>query len=148
MSLTIREAQAQDLAVVLELYRELGSEQVRLEEAEGILRRMQQYPDYRLYVAILENRIVGTFVLLIMDNLAHGSAPMGVVDNVAVHPDLQRQGIGAEMMRFAMKRCREKGCYKLSLSTNLKREVAHRFYESLGFQKHGFSFIVEPSEGT
>jgi GNAT superfamily N-acetyltransferase len=45
-------------------------------------------------------------------------------------------------MQFAVDRSREKGCYKLMLSSNAKRERAHAFYESLGFERHGFSFRV------
>ena len=36
------------------------------------------------------------------------------------------------------------GCYKMALSSNLKREAAHRFYDSLGFGRHGYSFLIEP----
>jgi GNAT superfamily N-acetyltransferase len=46
------------------------------------------------------------------------------------------------MMRFAMDRCAEAGCYKLALSSNVRREDAHRFYERLGFVQHGLSFSV------
>ena len=38
---------------------------------------------------------------------------------------------------------RAKGCYKLVLSSNAKRERAHAFYESLGFERHGYSFRIE-----
>jgi len=38
--------------------------------------------------------------------------------------------------------CRSAGCYKLALSSNLKRAGAHRFYDSLGFERHGFSFVT------
>jgi len=48
-------------------------------------------------------------------------------------------------MDFAMNYCQSKGCYKLALSSNLNREEAHRFYERLGFKKHGYSFSVELS---
>lgn len=34
-------------------------------------------------------------------------------------------------------------CYKVTLSAYLKRDRAHRFYESLGFTKHGYSFLLE-----
>jgi hypothetical protein len=47
------------------------------------------------------------------------------------------------MMAFARNRCREKGCYKLVLSSNGKRERAHAFYESLGFARHGYSFRLD-----
>jgi GNAT superfamily N-acetyltransferase len=46
-------------------------------------------------------------------------------------------------MAYAMDICRAKGCYKLVLSSNQKREDAHRFYEKLGFTKHGYSFLIE-----
>ncbi len=31
------------------------------------------------------------------------------------------------------------------LSANLIREDAHRFYEAVGFKKHGYSFLVSLS---
>lgn len=34
----------------------------------------------------------------------------------------------------------ESGCYKLALSSNLKREKAHAFYDALDFERHGYSF--------
>jgi predicted GNAT family acetyltransferase len=42
-----------------------------------------------------------------------------------------------------MDRCKESGCYKLMLSSNIKRDLAHQFYEKLGFKKHGYSFTIE-----
>jgi GNAT superfamily N-acetyltransferase len=62
---------------------------------------------------------------------------------VGVMPEMQEKGIGKTMMKFALKQAKEKGCYKMTLSSNLKRERAHKFYESLGFKKHGFSFLME-----
>jgi len=47
------------------------------------------------------------------------------------------------MIRFALQRCREADCYKLALSSNLKRAGAHAFYESLGFVKQGYSFVAD-----
>ncbi len=44
-------------------------------------------------------------------------------------------------------RCQEAGCYKMSLSSNLKRAQAHAFYESIGFEKHGYSFWVHKEAG-
>ena len=93
-----------------------------------------------------EGEIIGTFALLIMDNLAHQGTPSGVVEDVAVLNDLQGKGIGKLMMEFAMAKCKEAGCYKLVLSSNVKRIEAHAFYESLDFEKHGFSFRVKFAE--
>jgi GNAT superfamily N-acetyltransferase len=48
------------------------------------------------------------------------------------------------MMEHARALAREAGCYKLALSSNQKRVEAHAFYERIGFERHGFSFVVAP----
>ncbi len=65
------------------------------------------------------------------------------MEGIAVAPDLQGRGIGAMMMRHAIEVASEQGCYKLALSSNLKRKEAHRFYEKLGFRQHGVSYLVD-----
>ena len=60
-----------------------------------------------------------------------------------VAPPLHGRGIGQAMMRYAMDVGRRKGCYKLMLSSNAKRERAHAFYEALGFARHGYSFRID-----
>ena len=35
------------------------------------------------------------------------------------------------------------GCYKVVLSSSDKRDNAHEFYQSLGFEQHGYSFVVD-----
>jgi len=144
-SVQIREAARTDLPDILRLYAqpEMDDGQVlSLADAERLFGRMARYPDYRIYVAIRDDRIVGTFALLIMDNLGHQGAPSGVIEDVAVDPPCQGQGIGKAMVRHALRVCGEKGCYKVALSSNFKRERAHAFYESLGFERHGYSFSV------
>jgi GNAT superfamily N-acetyltransferase len=143
-SAEIRPATREDLPAILALYAGYEAEGTRtdLARAERLFERMGRYPDYTVYVAVTQGVVCGTFELLIMDNLAHGGAPSGIVEDVFVEPAWQGQGIGRQMMQFAMDRCRDAGCYKLALSSNLIREGAHRFYEAIGFKKHGYSFVV------
>jgi GNAT superfamily N-acetyltransferase len=145
MELTIRVANATDLPQILDLYKHALEDKTTLsiEAAGRLFERMQQYPSYTLYVAEAEGRAVGTFALLIMDNLGHGGTPSAVVEDVAVSPAWQGQGIGKRMMHFALAQARTAGCYKMALSSNLRRTSAHAFYESLGFRKHGYSFVME-----
>jgi GNAT superfamily N-acetyltransferase len=144
MEIEIRTAAQFDLPAIIALHVELeaNSTAIDLAQAGHIFERMQHYPDYHIYVAIVDEKIVATFALLIMDNLAHHGAPSGIVEDVVVHASYQGQGIGKQLMLFAMERCKDAGCYKLMLSSNLKRESAHQFYEALGFEKHGYSFVV------
>ncbi len=145
----IRPAKSTDLPGVLRLYGQPGLDDgavLPLAEAERMFARFASYPDYVLYVAELEGEIVGTFALLIMDNLAHMGTPSAVVEDVVVDAAHQGHGIGRAMMNHAVSVCRRKGCYKMALSSNLKREKAHAFYDSLGFERHGYSFRVNPQE--
>src|SRR5665647_3437430 len=114
-NLTIREAERGDLPGVLALYAQpdLDCVILPLYDAERIFARFARYPDYTLYVAEQDGRIVGSFALLIMDNLGHLGAPSAVVEDVAVGPVLQGRGIGRAMMRFAMGRAGDKHCYKI-----------------------------------
>ena len=145
MNVEIRAATEADLPSILALYVEVEDDGrvLSIEEARSIFVRMKTYPDYKVYVAMLDGSIIGTFELLIMDNLAHMRSPSGILEDVVVQRDWQGKGVGKQMVGFAMDRCRERGCYKLALSSNLGREAAHRFYNGLSFQRHGYSFVVE-----
>lgn len=146
MSVRVRQATAADLPSVLAMYAQpdMDNGQVlAIKEAEELLAQFSHYPNYRLFVACDANRVVGTFALLVMHNLAHQGTPSAIVEDVVVSDAHQSQGIGRVMMHHAMALAREAGCYKLVLSSNQKRQRAHAFYESLGFQRHGFSFLVE-----
>lgn len=142
----IREAIAEDISHVLGLYRQPDLDDGKSlsdEEAISIYHKILSYPSYKLYVALYENKIVGTFALAIMDNLAHMGKPSGLIEDVVVETEWQGKGIGKQMMNFAIHLCRKKGCYKAALSSNQKRERAHQFYENLNFTKHGYSFLIE-----
>jgi len=142
-TISIRAADCGYLPGVLALYAQPGMDDGRIlsiSEAERLFARFSRYPDYTLYVAEQAGCIVGSFALLIMDNLGHLGAPSAIVEDVVVDPARHRQGIGKAMMCFAIARAREKRCYKIVLSSNAKRERAHAFYERLGFERHGYSF--------
>ena len=142
----VRKASAADIAGVLALYAQPDHDDGKVlpvDQAIALWERFARYPDYTLYVVEQDYDIVGTFALLVMDNLGHLGAPSGIVEDVVVAPARQGHGIGHAMMAFALERCREKGCYKLVLSSNAKRKRAHAFYESLGFERHGYSFHVD-----
>jgi GNAT superfamily N-acetyltransferase len=145
-AVTVRKASAADIAAVLDLYAQPDLDDgniLSVEQGTALFERFSRYPDYTLYVAEKDKQIVGTFALLVMDNLGHLGSPSAIVEDVVVAPDRQSQGIGAAMMRFALERAREKRCYKLMLSSNAKRARAHAFYESLGYERHGYSFRVD-----
>jgi GNAT superfamily N-acetyltransferase len=107
---------------------------------------MARYPDYRCYLAFDGDVPVATFSLLIFDALVHGGAREALLDGVVVTAARRGQGIGKKVIEDAMRLAANAGCYKVALSSNLKRVQAHRFYESLGFRQHGISLTIDTSE--
>ena len=141
----VRDATDSDLPGILRVLSESGidgGESFTLDEARDHFARIRTHPGFRLLVAEIDGEVVGTYVLQIMDKLGKRGTPAGVVEDVAVLPACHGQGIGRAMMEHAREACRAAGCYKLALSSNLRREDAHRFYDSLGFERHGYSFIT------
>ena len=135
-----------DLKYVLDLYSLPdidNGKSLQIDKAKEIFEIMSTYPSYKIYVAKLNDIIVGTFSLIIMDNIIHFGRSTGLVESVVVHEKYRSLGIGKKMMEFAIQRCKESNCYKMSLSSNMTRERAHSFYERLGFKKHGYSFMIE-----
>jgi GNAT superfamily N-acetyltransferase len=147
MSVYIRQASEADLPAVLALYAQpdLDNGNVLTEdEAQAVFAQFARYPNYRLFVALRDDKVVGTYALLVMHNLAHRGTPSAIAEDVVVAKTHQGQGIGRQMMAHALQQAKEAGCYKLALSSNRKRKDAHAFYESLGFAQHGLSFVMEP----
>jgi ribosomal protein S18 acetylase RimI-like enzyme len=146
LQIQFRAATANDLPAVLELYAQPDFDDgnvLPVGEAKRLLERFSTYPDYTLYVAEQDGSVVGSFALLIMDNIGHRGAPSGIVEDVVVAAQWHGRGVGRAMMDFAQARCRDKRCYKLVLSSNARRERAHAFYESIGFTRHGYSFRAD-----
>ena len=150
----VREAGMADLPAVTRLLAWMDSSagdaqavpQMSITRAERIFCEMARYPNYRCYLLMNGDEPVGTFTLLIFDALVHGGAREALIDGVVVAPVRRGQGYGRLMLKEAMRMARESGCYKLALSSNQKRVDAHRFYESLGFERHGVSFAIDPAQ--
>ena len=147
-ALTLREASADDLPEVLALYAQPGLDDgdvLSVEQAREVFAQFARYPSYRLFVACDgAGRVLGSYALLVMHNLAHRGTPSAIAEDVVVDQACRGQGIGRQMMEHARAMAREAGAYKLALSSNQKRTRAHAFYDALGFQRHGISFVTTP----
>ncbi len=146
--LTIRLATEEDIPRILELYRELAltTSQVELsrrlspDDYRLVFAEICTAPGHELLVAEYQGEVMGTMVLLIVSNLSHGACPWALVENLVTDHRHRRRGFGRLLMEYAIARAKEAGCYRIVLSSDKRREEAHRFYDSLGFEAsaHGF----------
>ena len=146
------EAQREEAPGLAELYAVAGINDYDERDAAQALaawdRMHQALPTVRVLVARrCDGTLMAALTLLILPLVGHSGRPSALVEDVAVHPVMQRMGLGRQMMQRAMALAREAGCYKLALSSHDKREEAHRFYEGLGFERQGVSFSVNLVEG-
>lgn len=104
---------------------------------------MRQCRDYTCYFAESGGQIVGSLCMIVFPVLSGGVSREAIVEAVVIRPEHRGRGLGREMMRAAMKLAAAKGAYKLALSSNLRRLDAHRFYDGMGFARHGISFSID-----
>jgi ribosomal protein S18 acetylase RimI-like enzyme len=145
LQLKITIATQEDLSLLNHLYSQMDDLPLLSDDQiEELFNKINQIPNYKIYLVWLEEKAVGTFSLLYVPTMMHrGFHQFAVLDAVSVDPAYRSQGIGKAMIRTALKLSAEAGCYKVTLSSNLHRDRAHAFYESLGFQQHGWSFSLK-----
>ena len=118
----------------------LGQQRERLEEPlpESYVRAFEEIgadTNNELIVAEIDGAVVGTLQLTFTLSISHQGGKRCTVESVRVDEKCRAQGIGREMMLWAIERARERGCISMQLTTHKDRTAAHRFYESLGFLK-------------
>ena len=146
--ITIRQAVEADVPRIIELYRGLVITQADVERSAApsperyreVLRQIEEMPGHELLVAERDGLVLGTMVFLIVPNLSHQGLPWALVENVVVDPTCRNQGIGGEMMRYAIARAEETPCYRIILTSHQDRTDAHRFYRSLGLEGSSIGF--------
>ena len=99
-------------------------------------------PNEEMFIVEGDGVAIGCFQLSYLPGLMRRGMWRGQIEAVHVSDALRNRGYGSEMMRWALQRCREKGCGMVQLTSNKKRLDAHRFYERLGFLKshEGFKY--------
>ncbi|MFL6467782.1 MAG: GNAT family N-acetyltransferase [Pyrinomonadaceae bacterium] len=139
--LFIRMATFDDLPIIVRMLADdfLGGERENVEESisENYLRAFREIendPNNELIVADLDGNVVGIFQLTFTPSLSFQGSKRCTIESVRVDSNLRGQGIGREMMLWAVERAKEKGCVSMQLTTHSDRKDAHRFYEGLGFK--------------
>jgi GNAT superfamily N-acetyltransferase len=136
MQPSVRLAKPADLSGILALYRELRPKDPYLSEPEGKAAFDQVLHDNALSLIVCErgNVLAATCMLAVIQNLASGARPFGVLEHVVTLPEFRRQGLARMVLRYAMELAWSKRCYKVTLLSGADRIEAHRLYESVGFR--------------
>jgi GNAT superfamily N-acetyltransferase len=148
--ITVRLITRDELPQLLALYHHLNPVDAPL-PADDILQSIwdEILCDRRLYYIVVDlvNHLVATCNLTIVPNLTRGARPYGIIENVVTHPDYRRQGLGTQVLHYALALAWQQQCYKVMLLSGSKREETLHFYEKAGF-KRGVKtgFVAQPPE--
>jgi GNAT superfamily N-acetyltransferase len=141
MNLKFRQATRADLPEIIRMLADdfLGSTRERYEDPlpESYLTAFAEIEadkNNELIVAELDGAIVGSLQLTLTPSISFQGGKRATVESVRVDEKYRGQGIGKELMLWAIDRAREEKCIAMQLTTNGDRKDAHRFYENLGFK--------------
>ena len=140
MSITVRDADASDAARLVELIIALGHS---IEEAD-VSRNLETLAQNGVLplVATDGDQVIGMCGISAMVTV-HRPAPVGRVSVMIVDEAYRGRGIGALLMAEAEKRLAERGCKIIEVTSNVRRDRAHHFYEQLGYERTSYRFMIK-----
>lgn len=144
----IRGIQSDDLPQILELYTHLHHTEVPdIDDAiTDVWDEILNDPNHHILVAMSDQTIVSTCVLLIVPNLARNHRPYAVIENVVTLPSFRGQGYASKVLAKAKAIAQEHNCYKIMLMTGSKRDSTLEFYRRAGFNSDDKTAFIQRLE--
>lgn len=112
-------------------------------EAKKGLEAINSDPNHSLVIVEQNGEPVGSFQLSFIPGISRRGAWRGQIESVRVSAACRGQGIGSEMMSWALRQCEKRGCGLVQLTSDRQRDAAHRFYERLGFSPSHTGFKLK-----
>jgi ribosomal protein S18 acetylase RimI-like enzyme len=140
-ALTIRDAKLTDAPALAALMRELGYDTTP-SEMRRRLKSISCDVRYRTLVAEVDGKVSGMIGTLAHPSYEHNDASGRILALVTI-TTARRRGIGRALIASAEEAFAQNGVTRVALDTRFTREDAHRFYESLGYERNGWRFVKE-----
>src|ERR1700676_5561696 len=138
VDLTVRDARLNDAPKLSAVACELGYKTTGVEMAKR-LETVLKDPRYKTFVAEIGEKLCGMIGTVSHSSYLHND-PSGRIIALIVSNKMRKRGVGRELVAAAEKDFRRRKITRVTLTTRVKREEAHRFYEKLGYARTGFRF--------
>ncbi|MFE7790257.1 GNAT family N-acetyltransferase [Streptomyces sp. NPDC057460] len=145
----LRTATRTDLPAVLALLadenRVVDPASVVVDEAyEKAFADIASDPRNEMLVLVDGDTVLGCLQATYIPGLGKRGEERALIEAVRIRADRRSDGLGRELMKQAVDRARLRGCGLVQLTSNKRRTDAHRFYESLGFDRshEGFKLAL------
>ena len=141
--LTIRAGELNDAATLAQLMCELGY-RTTTSAMQMRLQRIATDERLRTFVAVCDGKVCGMISTLTYPSIEHDDFS-GRIVALVINSTMRRRGIGRALIVTAEKDFAEREISRVALNTRLDREDAHKFYESLGYERNGWRFVKQLS---
>ncbi|MFB7497321.1 GNAT family N-acetyltransferase [Streptomyces sp. NPDC056161] len=146
--LEIRAAVADDVPAIVAMLADdrLGAQRESPDDLTPYLAAMDRLaadPNQLLVVAVLDGRTVGTLQLTFIPGLSRRGATRALVEGVHIHADQRGNGLGTQLIEWAIEESRRQNCQLVQLTSDNSRTDAHRFYKRLGFAASHTGFKLQ-----
>lgn len=138
--ITFRIAKVQDLDEIVRLLADdkLGSKRERYEDPLPTsylkaFNAIEVDPNNELIVAVLGEEIVGVLQITFTPYLTYQGGWRATIEGVRTCSTMRGNGIGSQLLKWAIHRAKERNCHVVQLTTDKKRPEALNFYKKLGF---------------
>jgi glucosamine-phosphate N-acetyltransferase len=134
-NITIRELEEQDLfnGFLQSMDSLKPASNIDKEKAIEIYNKIKSNPDHLVYVAVLNDRVVGSITMVIEQKFIHNGGKVSHIEDVVVSKEHQGKGIGEMLVESLLDLAKDNNCYKTILDCS---EEVKPFYEKIGFKKH------------
>ena len=137
----IRLMEDRDIDAARHLLAILNGSLMTPEEMKDRLEMTRQSISDELFVYEEDGVIRGVMGFRLRERIEHVSR-YGEISALVTDAERRRAGIGRALVAFAEQRAAEKGCEGTWLASGFQRkDEAHLFYESLGYEKTGYRFV-------
>ena len=140
MEIEFRNARLEDVEKIVEMLADdkLGSERERFESPlpksyYDAFSAIDSDPNNELILACLDEEIVGVQQVTFTPYLTFQGGWRATIEGVRTASSVRGQGIGSQLIGYAIRRAKTRGCHLVQLTTDKKRPEALHFYEQLGF---------------
>lgn len=135
----IRRITLDDLDRVFELLNVLYENKLKYEKFKEIYKLKLNDENSYYIVAIEENKIIGILTSELQVKL-HRAKKQSFIEDLIVDKDYRNKGIGKALLHNAVEYAKNNNCEVVELTSYIKNENAHRFYENNNFIKHSYKF--------
>lgn len=105
-------------------------------KAKEVFKKIKSDKNYKIYVAVLDSKVIGTTTLFIEQKFIHNGGKVGHIEDVAVIKEHQGTGIGQKVIKALLEYAKKEGCYKTILDCT---DDLISYYEKIGFKRHSNS---------